>query len=105
MEVLGSRAAWVMAMLVVVLALPAFGVTALLEYEISSRIRDVQNERAGLARLVTLVDFQDAASKYSLRRRCGNADDVPLRTRADAALAQFGGSAAAASAGRIAFGD
>lgn len=79
----GNRAVWVMALLVVILALPAFGVTAYLEYEISGRIHGVQNERAGLARLVTLANFQYAALPYSLQRQCGNAGVASLRTRAD----------------------
>ncbi|HKE37926.1 MAG TPA: GGDEF domain-containing protein [Candidatus Baltobacteraceae bacterium] len=86
MEFFGRRAAWLMALLVVVLALPAFGVTAYLEYDISTRIHGVQNERAGLVQIMTLANFQQAASEYSLQLQCGNTFDGSLRSRADAAL-------------------
>ncbi|MBV8489734.1 MAG: GGDEF domain-containing protein [Candidatus Eremiobacteraeota bacterium] len=72
MGFLRTREAWVIALLVVVLALPALGVTVYLEYEIAGLIRGVQHEREGLTRLLALAAFQDAASRFSLERQCRN---------------------------------
>ncbi|HTU80997.1 MAG TPA: GGDEF domain-containing protein [Candidatus Acidoferrales bacterium] len=84
-----TRAAWLIALLVVVLALPSIAITVYLEYEASALIAGVQNERAGLNRIVALEAFDRAAAQYVLARQCRLPGAKPLLGRLDAAAATF----------------
>jgi diguanylate cyclase (GGDEF)-like protein len=92
MAVSGSRAPWLVALLVALLALPIVGITAYFTIGIQKQIAKVEDERAGLARLDQLDAFFVDASTFALASQCPVYSDqaATAGTRADASSSKIG---------------
>jgi diguanylate cyclase (GGDEF)-like protein len=89
MVLFGTRAPWLIGLMVAVLALPILGITAYLTYGVQQSIVQTQNERAGIAQLVALEAFSRNATQYALASACPTPGTnlSALRKQTDASLA------------------
>lgn len=99
MALLGKRVTWLVALVAALLALPAIGISAYLEYEVNTLAGVVQNERAGLDRLSAVETFKEAAAQYAIAASCGGST-ATFRSRADSALDVISAQPFSASLGR-----
>lgn len=88
MVLFGTRAPWLIGLMVAVLALPILGITAYLTYGVQQLVDRAQSERAGVAQLAALDAYFTDAQDYARARACPQlrGDLRALRARADASF-------------------
>lgn len=93
MVLFGTRAPWLIGLMVAVLALPILGVTAYLTYGVQQAIDRAQSERAGVGQLAALDTYFTDALAYARAEACPQlGEDLSvLRARADASFATIEG--------------
>jgi diguanylate cyclase (GGDEF)-like protein len=89
MVLFGTRAPWLIGLMVAVLALPIIGITAYLTYGVQQLIDRTQSERAAVAQLDALDGYFTDALAYSRAATCPQLGTnlSALRARADASFA------------------
>ncbi len=89
MVLFGTRAPWLIGLMVAVLALPILGITAYLTYGVQQLIDRTQAERAGVAQLAALDTFFTNSLDFAQAAACprSGADLSALRNRAEDSFA------------------